>query len=97
MFVGDLSLHKWVNRAFPNRVKYVIDSALFSEIDGDEFVENSVYKCLLSLLQVGLLYSKDSCDELPTMRDVVLLLEKLKKNLLANANASRRLRQSISN
>jgi len=97
MFVGDLNLRKWVNLAFPNRVKDVIDSGLFSEVDGDEFVENSIYKCLLSLLRVGLLCSKDSCDERPTMRDVVLFLENLKNDLLANANASIRLRRSISN
>jgi serine/threonine protein kinase len=96
MFVGDLNLHKWVNLAFPNKVKDVIDNGLFSEVDGDEFVENSIYKCLLSLLQVGLLCSKDSFDERPTMRDVVLVLENLREDLVANKNDFRRSRQSIS-
>jgi hypothetical protein len=68
--------------AFPNRVKEVIDNSLFSEVDGDEFEENNVYKCLLSLLHVGLLCSKDSPEERPTMRDVVMVLETIKEDLV---------------
>ena len=37
MFSGDLNLHKWVDQAFPNRVKDVIDHGLFSEVDDDDF------------------------------------------------------------
>ena len=54
MFVGDLNLHNWVNLTFPNKVKEVIDNCIFSEVDGNEFEENNVYKCLVSLLHVGL-------------------------------------------
>eukprot|EP00253_Pinus_taeda_P001201 PITA_01201 len=75
MFVGDLNLHKWVNSAYPNRVNEVIDNSLFSEVDGDSFEDNVVYKCILSLLHVGLLCSKDSPEERPTMRNVVMLVE----------------------
>jgi len=97
MFVGDLNLHKWVNRSFPNSVKDVIDNGLFSELDGGEFVDNNAYKCILSLLRVGLLCSKDSSNERPTMRDVVRMLENLRENLVANENAYRGVRRSISN
>ena len=97
MFVGDLNLHTWVNLSFPNSVKDVIDNGLFSEVDGDEFEENNVYKCILSLLRVGLICSKYSPNERPTMRDVVMVLENLREDLVASTNASRRLRRSISN
>jgi serine/threonine protein kinase len=97
MFVGDLNLHNWVNFAFPNKVKEVIESSLFSEVDGDEFEENNVYKCLLSLIHVGLLCSKHSPEERPTMRVVVRMLESIREDLVANAVASRGLRRSISN
>ena len=70
MFVGDLNLHKWVNLAFPDRVKEVINNDMLRKIDGDEIGENDAYKCILSFLNVGLLCSKDSARERPTMRDV---------------------------
>ena len=85
MFVRDLNLHKWVNSAFPNRVKEVIDIGLFTEVDGDDFEENDVYKCLVSLLHVGLLCSKHSPEERPTMRVVARMLESIKEDLEANA------------
>eukprot|EP00253_Pinus_taeda_P017544 PITA_17544 len=60
IFVGDLTLHKWVNFAFLNRVKEVIDNSVLTGMDGDEFEEDNVYKCILSLIEVGLFCSKDS-------------------------------------
>jgi serine/threonine protein kinase len=96
MFVGDLNLHKWVDLAFPNTAKEVIDSHLLSEMDKDEIEENDTYKCLLSFLRVGLLYSKDSTEERPTMRDVSTMLESLREDLVENGTTSRRLRQIIS-
>eukprot|EP00253_Pinus_taeda_P015474 PITA_15474 len=96
MFVGDLNLHNWVNFAYPNNVNEVIESSLFSEVCGDEINENKVYKCLLDLLHVGLLCSKHSPEERPTMRVVVRMLESIKEDLEANAVASRRLRRSVS-
>eukprot|EP00253_Pinus_taeda_P009789 PITA_09789 len=96
MFVGDLNLHNWVKFAYPNNVNEVIESSLFSEVCGDEINENRVYKCLLDLLHVGLLCSKHSPEERPTMRVVVRMLESIKEDLEANAVASRRLRRSVS-
>eukprot|EP00253_Pinus_taeda_P011215 PITA_11215 len=94
MFIGDLNMHKWVSLAFPNKVKEVIDNNLFSAQDGAGFEEDNIHNCLLSLLRVGLLCSKDSPDERPTMRDVVIVLENLKEDLMAKTIATRR---SISN
>jgi len=97
MFVGDLNLHKWVNFAFPTRVKEVIDNNLLSEVDGDAFEEDDVYKCLFSLLRLGLFCSKDSPEERPTMRDVARVLKSLKKDLMGNTDFSKKPRRSISN
>ena len=97
MFSGDLNLHKWVDQAFPNRVKEVIDHSLFSEVDEDDFEGNNVCRCIFSLLQVGLLCSNDSPNDRPTMRDVVMVLERLKEGLETNTVASSRLRHNISN
>jgi LRR receptor-like serine/threonine-protein kinase FLS2 len=92
MFSGDLNLHKWVSLAYPNKVKEVIEFNLFSDMDIDEFEENNVYTCLLSLIRVGLICSKDLPNERPTMRDVVMVLESLRNDLGENLAASRRLR-----
>ena len=97
MFSGDLNLHKWVDQAFPNRVKEVIDHSLFSEVDEDDFEGNNVCRCIFSLLQVGLLCSNDSPNDWPTMRDVLMVLERLKEGLETNTVASSRLRHNISN
>eukprot|EP00253_Pinus_taeda_P033008 PITA_33008 len=97
MFIGDLNLHSWVNLAFPDRVKEVIDNDLFIEVGSDDFEENKVYKCLVSLLRVGLLCSKHSPNERPTMKFVVTALESIKEDLVENSITSRGLRRSISN
>eukprot|EP00253_Pinus_taeda_P011323 PITA_11323 len=97
MFIGDLNLHSWVNLAFPDRVKEVIDNDLFIEVGSDDFEENKVYKCLVSLLRVGLLCSKHSPNERPTMKFVVMALESIKEDLVENSFTSRGLRRSISN
>eukprot|EP00253_Pinus_taeda_P012679 PITA_12679 len=97
MFIGDLNLHSWVNLAFPDRVKEVIDNDLFIEVGGDDFEENKVYKCLVYLLHVGLLCSKHSPNERPTMKFVLTALESIKEDLVENSITSRGLRRSISN
>jgi len=65
-----------------------LTTSIFSEVDGDGFEEYNVHKCLISLLQVGFLCSKDSPHERTTMRDVVMTLENLKEDLVANTIAS---------
>ena len=96
MFVGNQNLHKWVNMAFPNKVNEVIDNNLSSELHRDECENYNVQECLLSLLRVGLICSKDSPNERPTMREVVPMLKNLKEDLVANTISSRKLRRSIS-
>ena len=84
IFVGNLNLHKWVNMAFPNKVNEVIDNNLSIELHRDECENYNVQECLLSLLRVGLICSKDSPNERPTMREVVMVLENLKEDLVGN-------------
>jgi hypothetical protein len=64
-------------------------------MDKDEFEEDNIYKCILSLVNVGLLCSKDSPEEKPTMKYVIMLVS-IKEQLVANAVASRRLTHSTS-
>lgn len=97
IFVGGLTLHTWVNSAFPSRLKDIIDNSLLTELDGDTFEEDEVYKCLSSLLSIGLCCSKDSPEERPTMRDVALMLKSLQEDLVGKNDFSKRPRQCLSN
>ncbi|GLJ28624.1 hypothetical protein SUGI_0564090 [Cryptomeria japonica] len=84
MFVGDLSLHKWVRSAFPNRLAEIVDGELLRDVN--ENMEDK--KCLISFIQVGLLCSSESPSERLSMRDVANALESLKTSLMGGAAAS---------
>ncbi|GLJ28653.1 hypothetical protein SUGI_0564730 [Cryptomeria japonica] len=84
MFVGDMSLQKWVSSAFPNGVAEIVDSAVLKDVN-ENMEEN---KCLISFIHVGLLCSGESPRERPSMRDVAKALESLKTSLIGGAAAS---------
>ncbi|XP_059071885.1 putative leucine-rich repeat receptor-like serine/threonine-protein kinase At2g24130 [Cryptomeria japonica] len=84
MFVGDMSLHKWVRSAFPNRLAEIVDRELLSDVN--ENMEDN--KCLLSFIHVGLLCSSESSRERPSMSDVAKALVSLKPSLMGAAAAS---------
>ncbi|XP_059071884.1 LRR receptor-like serine/threonine-protein kinase GSO1 [Cryptomeria japonica] len=84
MFVGDMSLHKWVRSAFPNRLAEIVDRELLSDVN--ENMEDN--KCLLSFIHVGLLCSSESSRERPSMSDVAKALVSLKTCLMGAAAAS---------
>ncbi|XP_059077152.1 probable LRR receptor-like serine/threonine-protein kinase At3g47570 [Cryptomeria japonica] len=84
MFVADLSLHKWVRSAFPNRLADVVNSELLRDVN--ENMEDD--KCLISFIHVGLLCSSESPRERPSMRDVAKALESLKTSLMGDAAPS---------
>ncbi|XP_057831354.1 putative leucine-rich repeat receptor-like serine/threonine-protein kinase At2g24130 [Cryptomeria japonica] len=84
MFVGDMSLQKWVRSAFPNRLVEIVGSELLRDVN--ESMEDN--KCLISFIHVGLLCSSELPGERPFMRDVAKALENLKTSLMGCATAS---------
>eukprot|EP01018_Ginkgo_biloba_P027890 Gb_17630 [translate_table: standard] len=79
MFVGGMDLRNWVSMAFPHGLVEVVDDELLRDLCGDETLEeNERYKCLVSLICVGLLCTKESPQERPTMREVVRVLESIR-------------------
>ncbi|XP_022884343.1 probable LRR receptor-like serine/threonine-protein kinase At3g47570 [Olea europaea var. sylvestris] len=89
MFTGDLNLHQWINRSFPSALAEILDSNLFIDID---FIkegasapiiknQNQIEELLVPTIHVGLLCSKESPDERPDMRDVVVKLKKIRTAL----------------
>ncbi|XP_057867058.2 putative leucine-rich repeat receptor-like serine/threonine-protein kinase At2g24130 [Cryptomeria japonica] len=82
MFVGDMTLQKWVSSAFPNRLAEIVDSGL---IVGENMEDNNY---LISFIHVGLLCSSESPRERPSIRDVGNALESLKTSLVGGAAGS---------
>ena len=86
MFVEGLNLQKWVGSSFPNRVVEVVDRSLLrtSAIAEDDKELN----CISHLINVGLLCTKDSPQERPTMIDIVRQLQNIKDTFLGAAGIS---------
>ena len=75
MFGGQLSLKMWVNQAFPRKLIDVVDECLLQDPSIsclDNFLE--------SMFELGLLCLRDIPDERVTMSDVVVTLNKMKKD-----------------
>ena len=87
MFVEGLNLQKWVGSSFPNRVTEVVDRSLLrtSAITEDDKELN----CISHLINVGLLCTKDSPQERPTMIDIVPQLQNIIDILLGAAGVSK--------
>ena len=79
-----LSLQKHVEMAFPNQVMDIVDTKLFSETDGEEnmYVPENVYNCLVSVIQCGLLCSKESPNERISIKDVTKELNSAQTKML---------------
>ncbi|KAJ6790976.1 putative LRR receptor-like serine/threonine-protein kinase [Iris pallida] len=90
MFGGDLSLKKWVSDAYPHAVLEIVDSDIFMEGSTDERPEvlDTVQHCLSSIIELGLLCSRDSPKERLLMSDVVPILHKIKMEYLSKLSGS---------
>lgn len=84
LFVGGLSLEKWVRAAFPDEMLKLVDAKLCTE-GGISCPHSSVanqIKCLVSMASVGLSCAMDTPDARCTMRDALQELKNIKKILL---------------
>ncbi|CAL5046347.1 unnamed protein product [Urochloa decumbens] len=80
MFVGHLSLRLWVNQAFPRRLIDVVDEHLLQ--DPTSRMDNF----LVPMFEVGLLCSSDLPEQRMTMSDVVVTLNKIKKDYVRSTS-----------
>ncbi|VAI27804.1 unnamed protein product [Triticum turgidum subsp. durum] len=80
MFVGELSLRRWVYQSFPAKLSHVVDARL---LQGSSSSCNLHGNFLLPVLEVGLLCSNDSpCDRIK-MSDVVVMLKRIQMKYTA--------------
>ncbi|KAL6899869.1 hypothetical protein ACP4OV_006527 [Aristida adscensionis] len=83
-FMGELSLRKWVQDAFPTRLFDVIDNDLLQEEEAD--VCNTLDSCVTALLELGLMCSSESPDERLSMNEVANKLNKIKTDYHSQSN-----------
>lgn len=85
MFCGELSLRKWVNKAHPSAVLEIIDCKLLQD---DIFLKQqsedrtAIQHCLISMINVGLQCSRVLPKERTLMKDVIPILQQIKKEYL---------------
>nr|XP_010930449.3 putative receptor-like protein kinase At3g47110 [Elaeis guineensis] len=87
MFKDGLNLHKFVDMAFPESVMEILDPQILQneseEVDGnirnDNFSRMQLRRCIISLIRIGLLCSKESPNERPRMRDVTTKVRVVKE------------------
>eukprot|EP00253_Pinus_taeda_P028761 PITA_28761 len=82
MFVEGLNLQKWVGSGFPNQLKEVVDMGLLRRIS-TYIEEDKDLSCLSQLIKVGLLCTKESPQERPTMMDILHTLQNIKDTFLS--------------
>jgi hypothetical protein len=87
MFNGGMNITKFVEMNFPDMIPQIIDPQLLEE-QQDLSQETSLamkeksLKCLLSVLNIGLLCTKSSPNERISMQEVAARLHKIKKAYL---------------
>lgn len=86
MFVEGLNLLKWVSMAFPDKIWEVIDTSLLRDANIDA---HEILNCVNQLVLLGLVCTRESPEERPTMIEVVAILERIKKTFVGITGVSK--------
>ncbi|BFG24861.1 hypothetical protein CerSpe_111350 [Prunus speciosa] len=89
MFVGGLSLHKWVKNHYHGRVEKVVDSSLMrASRDQPPEVKKMWDVAIGELIELGILCTQESSSTRPTMLDAADDLDRLKRYLCGDTTAT---------
>lgn len=86
MFVEGLNLLKWVSMAFPDKIWEVIDTSLLRDANIDA---HEILNCVNQLVLLGLVCTRESPEERPTMIEVVAILERIRKTFVGITGVSK--------
>ncbi|XP_015160596.1 LRR receptor-like serine/threonine-protein kinase EFR isoform X3 [Solanum tuberosum] len=79
LFIGELSLKRWVFESLPDRVMDVVDANLFSRQDEQFSFKETCFKLVMELASQC---TSESPQERISMKDVLVRLNKIQTNLL---------------
>lgn len=89
MFVGGLSLHKWVKSHYHGRVEKVIDSSLIRAARDQSPEVKKMWEVAISeLIELGILCTQQTPSTRPTMIDAADDLDRLKRYLTGDTSAT---------
>ncbi|PON89582.1 Serine/threonine protein kinase [Trema orientale] len=89
MFVGELSLHRWVKSHYHGRVEKVVDSSLVrASKDQLPEVKKMWEVAIGELIELGILCTQESPSTRPTMLDAADDLDRLKRYLTGDTTAT---------
>lgn len=89
MFVGDLSLHRWVKSHYHGRIEKVVDSSLMrASRDQSPEVKKMWGVAIVELVELGILCTQESPSTRPTMLDAADDLDRLKRYLCGDTSAT---------
>lgn len=89
MFVGGLSLHRWVKSHYHGRVEKIIDSSLVrASRDQSPEVKRMWDIAIGELIELGILCTQESPSTRPTMLDAADDLDRLKRYLSGDTTAT---------
>lgn len=89
MFVGGLSLDKWVKSHYHGRIEKIVDSSLVRAMrDQSPEVKKMWEVAILELCELGILCTQESPSTRPTMLDAADDLDRLKRYLGGDTTAT---------
>lgn len=89
MFVGGLSLHRWVKNHYHGRVEKVVDSSLMRDSRNQSPEVKKMWEVAIGeLIELGILCTQESPSTRPTMLDAADDLDRLKRYLCGDTTAT---------
>lgn len=92
MFQDGLSLHKFVKKAFPQKIDEIVDPNIIPNFDDEDDGHNldnenhpmaGMMSCVMQLVKLGLSCSVETPKDRPTMQDVYAEVTAIKEEFSA--------------